>query len=363
MNQTEQPRLATGPLPTAEAAAGADPTAPTASAAPPAPGRTRPSSLSALGLAERYALLALLVVICVGFTVIPTSGEVFSSLNNVNSVLRGQTAVALIALAAVFPLVTGHIDFSLGATTASSMVLSAGLMSDHGTPLVVCALASVALGALIGLFNGVMVTRFRLDPFVTTLGVATLLGGLIQWYTGGQTIFRGISSTLTDYSYSKVAGLPQVTAIVAVIAVVAWYLLAHTPFGRSLYAIGANQESARLVGLPVRRNVMLSFVIAGTIAGAAGLLRLAVQGSATSDSGTSLLFPALAAVFLGATAIRPGFFNVAGTVIGVLFVSFSVNGLTLSGVDSAVQYVFNGVALLAAVGLSTYLGLRRRSRG
>jgi ribose/xylose/arabinose/galactoside ABC-type transport system permease subunit len=340
------------------------PTTESTPTAVPAPTRRRtaPSAHSVLGLAERYALLGFLVLICVFFTLNPASGDVFASMSNVNTVLRGQTAVAMIAIAAVFPLVTGHIDFSLGATTASSMVLSAGLMSNHDTPLLVCAVLSIGLGALIGLFNGVMVTRFRLDPFVTTLGVATLLGGLIQWYTGGQTIFKGISTTLTDYSYSKVAGLPQVTAIVVVIAVIAWYLLAQTPFGRSLYGIGSNRESARLVGLPVQRNVMLAFVIAGTIAGAAGLLRLSVQGSATSDSGTSLLFPALAAVFLGATAIRPGFFNVAGTMIGVLFVSFSVNGLTLSGVDSAVQNVFNGAALLVAVGFSTYLGMRRRAR-
>lgn len=322
--------------------------------------RSRPGSHTVLGIAERYALLGLFVVICVVFTLNPASGDVFASVNNVNSVLRGQTAVAMIAIAAVFPLTTGKIDFSLGATTAASMVLSAGLMSNHDVPLLVAAVLSVALGAFIGLFNGVMVTRYRLDPFVTTLGVSTLLAGLIQWYTHGQTIHEGISTTLTDFSYSKVAGVPQVTAIVLVIALVAWYLLAQTPFGRSLYAIGSNPASARLVGLKVDRNVMLTFVIAGTIAGAAGVLRLAVQGSATSDSGTSLLFPALAAVFLGATAIRPGFFNVMGTVIGVLFVSFSVNGLTLSGVDSSVQYVFNGAALLVAIGFSTYLGIRRR---
>ncbi|MFF5078237.1 ABC transporter permease [Actinoplanes sp. NPDC000266] len=316
-----------------------------------------------LGFAERYALLGLLVLICVAFTVNPASGDVFGSLTNINAVLRGQTAVAMVAIAAIFPLATGRMDFSLGSTAATTMVLAAGLMSRHGLPLVPVAILCVVLGALIGLFNGVMVTRFRLDPFVTTIGVSTLLAGLIQWYTHGQTIYQGISRTLTDYSYSKVAGLPQVTAIVVVIALIAWYLLSHTPYGRSLYAIGSNPASARLVGLRVDRNVTLSFVIAGTIAGAAGVLRLAVQGSATSDSGTSLLFPALAAVFLGATAIRPGFFNVAGTVIGVLFVSFSVNGLTLSGVDSSVQYVFNGAALLAAVGFASYLGLRRRRHG
>jgi ribose/xylose/arabinose/galactoside ABC-type transport system permease subunit len=315
-----------------------------------------------LGLAERYALLLLTSGICLYFSLSPKSGDIFTSLSNVNVVLGGQTAVLMIAIAAVFPLVAGHIDFSLGATTAASMVLAAGLMSRHDVPLSVCVVACLAMGALVGLFNGVAVTVFGMNPFVTTLGVATLLGGIILWYTGGQTIFQGISPNLRIFGSSKIAGLPQVTAVVAVVALVAWYVLSHTPYGRSLYAIGSNPASARLVGLRVGRNVMLAFVVAGTIAGAAGVLQLSRTGSATADSGTGLLFPALAAVFLGATAIRPGFFNVVGTVIGALFVSFSVSGLTLSGADSWVSPVFNGVALLIAVGLSTWLGARRRSR-
>jgi len=315
-----------------------------------------------LGLAERYALVVLTAGICLYFSVSPKSGDIFASLSNVNVVLGGQTAVMMIAIAAVFPLVAGHIDFSLGATTAASMVLAAGLMSRHDLPLSVCVVACLAMGALVGLLNGVAVTVFGMNPFVTTLGVGTLLGGIILWYTGGQTIFQGISPDLRIFGSSKVAGLPQVTAVVAVVALGAWYVLSHTPYGRSLYAVGSNPVSARLVGLRVGRNVMLAFVIAGTIAGAAGVLQLSRTGSATADSGTGLLFPALAAVFLGATAIRPGFFNVVGTVIGALFVSFSVSGLTLSGADSWVSPVFNGVALLIAVGLSTWLGARRRSR-
>ncbi|GAB3245979.1 ABC transporter permease [Nocardioides dilutus] len=315
-----------------------------------------------LGLAERYALLLLTAGICLYFSVSPKSGDIFASLSNVNVVLGGQTAVLMIAIAAVFPLVAGHIDFSLGATTAASMVLAAGLMARHDMPLSVCVIACLAMGALVGLVNGVAVTVFGMNPFVTTLGVATLLGGIILWYTGGQTIFQGISPDLRIFGSSKIAGLPQVTAVVAVVALVAWYVLSHTPYGRSLYAVGSNPVSARLVGLRVGRNVLLAFVIAGTIAGAAGVLQLSRTGSATADSGTALLFPALAAVFLGATAIRPGFFNVVGTVIGALFVSFSVSGLTLSGADSWVSPVFNGIALLIAVGLSTWLGARRRSR-
>jgi ribose/xylose/arabinose/galactoside ABC-type transport system permease subunit len=147
--------------------------------------------------------------------------------------------------------------------------------------------------------------------------------------------------------------------VVVVATAVAWFLLTHTPYGRGLYAIGSNPRSARLVGLGVERIVIIAFVIAGGLSGVVGVLQLARAGSATADAGTNLLFPALAAAFLGATAVRPGFFNVMGTIIGVLFVAVSVSGLTLSGAAAWVSPVFNGAALLVAVGLSTYLGRRR----
>jgi ribose/xylose/arabinose/galactoside ABC-type transport system permease subunit len=238
------------------------------------------------------------------------------------------------------------------------MVLAAGLMSRDGLPLAPTVVICVLFGGLVGLVNGVAVTRFRMNPFVTTLGVATLLGGLIQWYTGGQAIFAGISASLTRFGSLTLIGLPQVTFVVAALALVSWYVLTQTAYGRFLYAVGSNERSARLVGIAVGRNVLLSFVIAGLLAGVAGVLQLSRTGSATADSGTGLLFPALAAVFLGATAVRPGFFNVAGAMIGVLFVSVSVSGLTLSGASAWVSPVFNGVALLVAVGLSSYLGRR-----
>ena len=313
------------------------------------------------GWAERYALLLLTLLLVLFFSVYPASRESFATLANVQVTLGTQTAVALLALAAVFPLVAGNIDFSVGATAAASMVLAAGLMSRHDLPLALTAIACVLFGGLVGLVNGVAVTRFRMNPFVTTLGVATLLGGLVQWYTKGQAIFEGISPSLTRFGSLTLAGVPQVTIVVAAVALVSWFVLTQTPYGRSLYAVGSNERSAHLVGIPVERDVLLSFVIAGLLAGVAGVLQLSRTGSATADGGTSLLFPALAAVFLGATSVRPGFFNVAGAVIGVLFVSVAVSGLTLSGASAWVSPVFNGVALLVAVGLSSWLGRRART--
>ena len=308
------------------------------------------------GLAERNALLLLLLAVVAFFAVYPKSSEVFLSQANMSVLLGNQSVVALLALAAILPLVTGYFDFSLGAISAVSTVLAAGLMSFHQVPLAVAAVVSIAVGAAIGAINGLLVTRFGLNSFVITLGMATLLGGLVQWYTGGLAITTGIDPALPRFGGSTWLGVPRVVFVVAVVTVVLWYLMAQTPFGRSLYAIGSNPRSARLVGVRVNRSVWTTFVLAGALAGVAGILQLARTGSATADNGTNLLFPALAAAFLGATSVVPGFFNPIGTIIGVLFVSVSVSGLTLSGASSWVTPVFNGTALIVAVSLSRYLG-------
>ncbi|WP_346618532.1 ABC transporter permease [Blastococcus montanus] len=314
------------------------------------------------GFAERNALLALLLAVIAFFALYPGSSDTFFTTQNAGVLLGNQSVVALLALAVILPLVTGYFDFSLGAIAATSSVLTAGLMSFSGLPLGVAIAVGVGVGAVIGGINGLLVTRFGLNSFVTTLGMATLLGGLIQWYTGGQTILAGIDPALPRFGGSTWLGLPRVVFVVALATVALWYLLSQTPFGRSLYAIGSNPRSARLVGVRVDRSVWATFVLAGALAGVTGVLALARAGSATADNGTSLLFPALAAAFLGATAVVPGFFNAVGTIIGVLFVSVAVSGLTLSGASAWASPVFNGAALLVAVGLSHYLGRHRGAR-
>jgi len=314
-----------------------------------------------LKLLEAYALPLLTVLVFVFFAFFPLSAKAFPTINNVNVILGSQAVIALIAVAALFPLVCGYFDFSLGATAAMTQVLCAGLMARAGLPLWLVVIVCVLLGILVGVVNGFFVTKLGMSPFVTTLGMAMLITGLMIWYTGGQSIVSGIDPALIRFGSSRLAGIPTVFFITLAVAAIAWYFFTHTPFGRSLYAVGSNVTAAKLVGLPVTKNVWWSFIVAGAIAGLAGVMQLARSGSGTASDGNFLLFPALAAVFLGATAIRPGFFNVIGTIIGAVFVSVSVSGLTLSGASGWASNVFNGVALLAAVGLSTYLGRRQRS--
>lgn len=309
---------------------------------------------------EQYALPILTVLVFAYFALAPASSATFPTINNLNVILGSQAVVALIAVGALFPLISGYFDFSLGANAALAQVLCAGLMANSGWPMWLAMIAPVIVGALVGVLNGFLVTRMHMSPFVTTLGMAMLLSGISLWYTNGQTIVSGIDPAMARFGSMRFLGLPVIVFIVLAIAAVVWYFFTHTPYGRSLYAVGSNAASARLVGVRVDRNVWIGFAVAGGIAGFAGVLQLARQGSAYASDGNSMLFPALAAVFLGATAITPGFFNVIGTIIGAIFVSLTVSGLTLSGASGWAANVFNGLALLAAVGLSTYLGRRKR---
>lgn len=328
---------------------------------PPSPEKNR--TFSALGLLEKYALILITCAVVLFFSVVPPASAAFPTINNVNVVLGSNAVVALVALAVLFTLVSGVFDFSVGATAIASFVFSAGLQVEAQAPLWLAVVLPLALSAVIGLVNGLFVVRFRMNPFVTTLGMATLLSGLTIWFCAGKTFVLPADSALIAFGSLRWFGLPAVFFLVIVAAVIIWYIFEHTTFGRSLYAIGSNSSSARLVGVRVDRNVWVTFVISALIAGSAGIVQLGRLGSATAVDGGALLFPALTAVFLGATAIVPGFFNVVGTIISAIFVSIVVSGLTLMGASSWASNVFNGAILLIAVGLSTYLGRRNKAVG
>lgn len=321
---------------------------------------TLPSRSRFAEYGERYGLVVLLLVIVAFFSLLPSSRDTFFTSANLSIVLANQSVIMIIGVALLLPLIAGHFDFSIGAVAVVSAVVCAGAQVNFDIPMFPAILIAIVLASVIGLINGVLVARFGMNSFVSTLGVATLLGGLVQWYTGGLAII-GMDPALGQFGSQQWFGVPRVVFVVVIVVAAVWYLLTHTPFGRSLYAIGSNPRSAVLVGLPKARYTIVAFVLSGLLAGIAGIILVARTGGANPDTGTYLLFPALAAVFLGATAIHPGRFNVIGTIVGVLFVAVSVSGLTLAGAQNWVDAVFNGAALLVAVFLSSYL--RRRREG
>lgn len=333
----------------------------------PAPGQPDAGSSAArthdlIVLLERYALVILLAALIVFFSILPSTGGSFLTLANLRNVAANEAVIAIAALAAMVPLVAGQFDVSIGAVLGMVSIAVAALTVKAGLPVVLALPLGVVLGAAVGSVSGFIVAYLRTNSFIITLGIATAIAGLVSLYTKDQVIL-GVPQSMVNFGTLNWLGVPRPVWLLIVVALLAAYLLRYTVYGRHLLSIGSNPRAARLVGIRVPLVVLLSFVLAGILAAVAGELELARTGSGDPQIGPGFTLSALAAAFLGSTTIRPGQFNVPGTIVGVLFVAVSVNGLTLAGAADWVDPLFNGTAVVVAVAISTVLANRRAGAG
>jgi len=309
-------------------------------------------------LLGRWGLLIVFLAVFGGFSAwipgkFPTSG-------NVHDILTSQPPGIFIAYAAMLVLVVGEFDLSIGATLGVSQYLVLKLITHYGLSWQAAVVATLACGAAIGLFNAIAVVGLGINSFIATIGIATILTGLVEWISNGNApIFGGAPHGFTTLARTEVGSivLPVYYALGATI--VLWLLLEFTVIGRQMRATGANRVTARLSGIRTGRARFTAFILAGLLAAVGGLLITAQVGAADATSGPGYLLPAYAAAFLGATAIRPGFFNVWGTLIAIFLVAIGITGLQLKGIESWVTPVFNGSVLLLAVAVSNVAGTQR----
>jgi ribose transport system permease protein len=327
-------------------------------------GRGQPQSIGkgALDLLEKGGLPILLVIMFMVFALDSSIGSIFTNSANIKNILGNQAVTALVAVAMVIPLVAGYFDLSVSGTTGVANVALAAAIGQHSWSIGLGLLLVLAIGALIGFVNGFLIAKLQLSAFVVTLGMFTLLGGLAKLYTGGRVLTEGIPGSFTQWGSESWFGVPRPFILLLVIALGAWYLLSNTPFGRYLEGIGSNEQAARLVGINTTRTIWISFILSGMLAAVAGALQTSRAGNGSAETGATFLLPAFTAVFLGATTIRPGRYNVWGTLVGVYFIAVSVNGLSLLGAEIWVQPVFNGAALIVAVALTTFIARARERR-
>lgn len=316
----------------------------------------RPSRLERL---EPWGMGLLLVAVIVFFSFLPETSETFPTSANVRVVVANQSVLAIVALAALIPLVCNEWDLSVGAVAGVSAVYAASVLSSGGS-IPVAILVGVAIGVCVGAFNALIVTRVGVNAVITTLGTATILGGVITAKTEGTAIVGNIPTAVSDFGAGTTIGIPSTTVVMAVIAGLTYYMLNYTPFGRYLYALGSNREAAQLVGLRNRLVLASAFVAAGALSGAAGVLQVARAGGADPKVGATFTLPALAAAFLSAAAVRPGKYNVGGLLTAIFFLAFLNSGLNLAGAQSYVSDYVNGAALILGVALAAYLGRKRR---
>jgi ribose transport system permease protein len=287
--------------------------------------------------------------------------DTFPTLLNARSIIGDKSVIAILALAATIPMATGRIDLTVGYGIVLWHILAISLQTSYGLDWRIAVLIVMALGALLGLVNGLLVEIAQIDSFIATLGTGTVLYALAMWHTGGRQVIGDLPDAFTGIFSTSLFGLPIAATYVIVLAVILWIAADYLPVGRYLYAIGANPRAAALNGIPTRRYVMLAFVGSGVLTAFAGVVLAAKLRIGQASVGLDYLLPALVGAFLGSTTIRPGRVNIWGTVFGVSILAVGIAGIQQLGGDFYVEPLFNGATLLVAIGMAGYTQRRRRS--
>jgi len=279
--------------------------------------------------------------------------DLFLTLGTLHSVAVSQAVVAMLGIAVLVPLAAGVFDLSVGATINLTAVTVAVLQTNHHYGMVPSIVIAVAVGVVVGVLNGFLVVTLGISSFIATLATATIVGAVQAIVANQSQPLPPTSAAWSQLTQRDVFGFQIIVVYLLVLAVIIWWLLEHTPAGRYLYAVGGNAEAARLSGVRVGKWVWLSFICSGTISGIAGVLYCSLNGPSLTF-GAGLLLPAYAAAFLGSTQLKPGRFNVWGAVIAVYVLATGVRGLQLVTTVQWLNDMFNGVALVAAVGFAVW---------
>lgn len=307
---------------------------------------------AALGLLARYGTIIGLIAMIAAFSFL--SPKAFPTIGNFTNVLNQASLAMIIAGGLTLAVIVGELDLSIGFAASLHGVLVTGLIVHDKLPIPVAMAIVIALGALIGIVNGLIVTKMKVNSVIATLGVGTIITGLTFAYSTGVPIVAGVPESFLQLSLGKwLFGIPNNIVFMALVLGSLWLLVERTSLGQEIQAVGGNATAARLAGINVDRVKTIGFVISGMCAALTGILLASRLGSGTTSAADSYLLSAFAAVFLGSATLRDGEFHVLGTLVGALIIAFGFNGLNIFGAPTFSQYIFQGAILIVAVGLSS----------
>jgi ribose transport system permease protein len=307
---------------------------------------------------ERYAILIAWAAVIVVFWI--WRPDTFGTLSNFKGIFGSQSSLLVLTLGLLVVLAAGEFDLSIGSTFSMGASGLAFLDVEKKWPILVSVVFLVALGVVVGAINGLISIRFGVPSIVATLGMSTLLAGLILGVCGPK-IRSGLDSGYVNLIRGKWIGLPRSFWFALLLTTLLWYIFQHTPLGRYVLFVGRGREVARLAGIRVDRVRWGSLIASSTLATVAGMVLAGTSASAQAGVGNGYLLPAFAAAFLGATAIIPGQFNAWGSWASVYFLLTGITGLSLVGYSGWPEQVFYGGALILAVVLSQF-ATRARAR-
>jgi ribose transport system permease protein len=309
-----------------------------------------------LDLLRRFSVVVIFLGLVLIFGAI--SGD-FLTPSNLLNVARQTSIVAIVSVGMTFTILTAGIDLSVGSLVAVTGALAAMASARWGMPVPVAILVGMASGAVAGGISGLLVAKGGLPPFVATLAMMAAARGATLVITDARPI-TGVTKAFRDFGNGFLLGVPIPVWVLIMVAVLAWWVLAYTRFGRYVYALGGNEETAKLAGINVDRIKILVYVISGALSGLAGMILAARLNSAQPTAGIAMELDAIAAVVLGGTSLAGGAGGVGGSVIGALIMGTLANGLNLAEVPSYIQKLIQGAVIVLAVVLD--VTTRRQKR-
>ncbi len=308
-------------------------------------------------LVPTYGLVLLTIGLILLFSLLLPN--TFPTLLNLRSIISDKAIILLLSLGVMIPMSAGRIDLTVGYGIVLWHILAISLQTAYGFHWIAAVLTVLALGAIMGMLNGLLVEVAKIDSFIATLGTGTVLYALALWHTGGRQIVGVVDKSFYALNGTMVFGLPITGFYVIAIALAMWVIYEYLPLGRYLYAIGASPKAAALNGIPVRKYVVGTFVISGVLTALAGVLLASKLRIGQASVGLEFLLPALVGAFLGSTTIKPGRVNVWGTMVGIIILAVGISGIQQFGGSFWVEPMFNGVTLIVAIGIAGYAQRRK----
>lgn len=293
---------------------------------------------------SKYKSLIGLVLLCIVITIVTPN---FLSVSNITNVFTQVSVNAIIAIGMTFVILTGGIDLSVGSTLAISSAVGASIVKSTGNVFLAIIVAAV-IGIAVGLINGLLVSKGKLQAFIVTLATMTIFRGATLVFTDGTPISK-LPEAFVKIGNGKLGFMPIPVIITIIIAIIAVYALSQTRFGRYLYALGGNEDASRLSGINTDKIKTLVYVVSGFASAIAGVIITSRIGSASPNAGTGFELDAIAAVVIGGTSLAGGEGTITGTLIGALIIGVLNNGLNLMNVSPFYQSIVKGLVILIAV--------------
>jgi ribose/xylose/arabinose/galactoside ABC-type transport system permease subunit len=295
-----------------------------------------------------YGIVGILIVLVIIFSI---ASENFMKVSTIFTILKQISITGIISIGMCFVILTGGIDLSVGSIAGVSSVTAAMLMMA-GVPAVLACIITVLIALVYGTINGTFITKLNMPPLICTLGMMTSLRGTAFIVTGGLPVF-GFSQTFGNFAKNSFWVIPYPVILLAIIFVIARFVLVRTVMGRYVYGVGGNAEASRLSGINVTRIMTFAYSLSGFLSGIAGLVLLSRTNSGQPSSGQNYEMDAITAVVLGGVSLSGGQGNISLVLVGVLIMGILTTGMQMCNINDYVQQLVKGLVLIAAVAFSS----------